>query len=97
VVEIDGGRAEEAVVVVVTEKSAVTREAEAEATAGSAMAAAADEATVAAIREVVAPSTIVTVNRYTMLLIRPLKSTYTSIDTNNKSFLLRGNWQKLLE
>jgi len=66
VVEIDGGRAEEAVVAVVTEKSAVTRGVEAEVTAGSAMAAVADEATVAAIREVVLLSTVVTVNHHTM-------------------------------
>lgn len=66
-VEVDGEHAEAVVVVVavVTEKSAATHEAEVEVTAGSAMAAEADEVTAAAIREVVALSAIVTVNRYT--------------------------------
>jgi hypothetical protein len=90
VVEIDGGRAEEAVAAVVTEKSAVTRGAEAEATAGSAMAAVADEATAAAIREVVLLSTIVTVNRHTMrrTINVPLKSVHVRRPILTTNFLL---------
>jgi hypothetical protein len=52
------------VVAVVMEKNVAIREAEVEATAENATAAAVDEAIVVAIREVVAPSAIVTVNRY---------------------------------
>lgn len=51
-------------VAVVMEKNAATREAEVEATAENATAAAVDEATVVVTRGVVAPSAIVTVNRY---------------------------------
>lgn len=68
VAEVGGGRGEAVVpevVVVVTERNAAIHEAEVEATAGSAMAAAVDEATAVAIREVAALSTTVTVNRYT--------------------------------
>jgi len=61
--EIDGDHeVEEEAEAVVMEKNAVTREAEVEATAENATAV--DEVTVVAIRGVVAPSAIVTVNRY---------------------------------
>lgn len=68
--EIDGdhgaavGEEEVEAVAVVMEKNAAIREAEVEATAENATAAAVDEATVVVTRGVVAPSAIVTVNRY---------------------------------
>lgn len=96
--EIDGerGAVAAAVVEVVMEKSAATREAEVEATAENATVAVVGEATVAATRGVAAPSAIVTVNRYAnRRTVDPLRKKI--YDTNEKSFLFRSYRQKLLE
>lgn len=93
--EIDGDL--EAVgAVVVTGRNAAIHEAEVEVIAENAMVVAVDEATVAAIREVVALLAIVMVNYYASYR-KDIKVWWNDQCINEKLFLFRGYRQELLE
>lgn len=94
--ETDGEPEAAAAAVVVTGRNAATREAEVEVIAENATVVAVDEATVVATREVVAPLAIVTVNCYTSYR-KAIEADGDDQYTNEKSFLLRGYRQELLE